>query len=271
MEELIFFAVIILFSILESVARSRRAKQREAEGEGGPPLPDTRDWEPKLPDLERPRPVGGARSGAGDRLPTYDEEPSYDEGPSYDDKVQEGSGRVPLERYTAPHGTDRPVGQGRAGGDRPSSQTMLPGDLLEQLETLARGRKAEREKGRTVDLPRQSPPIPSRRPPLERTEVGSGRKRTPGSTAPVGSRTPIGATPVEHRVHRSHAGYGTDPSSRAPSEQDHLDPLAERLGAEGVAVRRQLRGGRAGLRQAMVLKEVLGPPLALRGEGRTGP
>ena len=68
----------------------------------------------------------------------------------------------------------------------------------------------------------------------------------------------------EHYVHLSHAGYGTDPSSRAPSEQDGLDPLAEFLDSDGAAVRQQLFGGRAALRRAFVLKEVLGPPKALR-------
>lgn len=250
MEELIFFAVIIFFSILESIARSRKAK---GGGQAESPLPDRSEWEVDLPDLEP------SRSGRG-----ANDIEAYDDGPSYDDAVEE----------------ERPP-----PAVRPSSETMLPGDLLEQLEALARGRTVEREEARTIELPKQSPPLPT---PVERTEVGTGHASTdpvgthspyrpPGSTGssgPVGSTTPIGSKPPvgagaitrrpDHYVHQSHAGYGTDPSSRAPSEQDGLDPLAEYLDADGVRVRGQLFGGREALRQAFVLKEVLGPPKALR-------
>lgn len=278
MEELIFFAVIIIFSILESIARSRKAKQQGGEAEeddaGGP------EWEAELPDLGLPTP--GRTSD--DDVPTYDEEPSYDDITARQrrearEREREGGARTdrPLDGYRAPHGTDRPMAPSTAEApkpQRPSSETMLPGDLLEQLETLAQGRRKQRTEepregrggARPVDLPTESPP-PT---PIEQREVGSGRRPSApvGSTAPVGSRTPIGATSVEHEIHRSHAGYGTDPSTRARSEQDGLDPLAERLDADGVEVRRLLLGGgRPALRAAMVLKEVLGPPLTLRDEG----
>lgn len=281
MEELIFFAVIIFFTILESIARSRKAKQggEVEEGGGAPP-----EWEAELPDLGLPTP--GRTSD--DDVPTYDEDPSYDDITARQrrearEREREGGARAdrPLDGYQAPHGTDRPMAPSREETPkprRPSSETMLPGDLLEQLETLARGRQTRqkerrttetperRKQPRTVDMPIESPPLPT---PIEEREVGSGRRPSApvGSTAPVGSRTPIGATPVDHEIHRSHAGYGTDPSSRARSEQDGLDPLAERMDADAVAVRRQLLGGgRPALRQAMVLKEVLGPPLVLRDE-----
>jgi hypothetical protein len=68
-----------------------------------------------------------------------------------------------------------------------------------------------------------------------------------------------------HSVHQSHAGFGTDPSARARSEQDGLDPLERRLSADASAVHQQLRtGGRHALRQAFILHEVLGPPVAMR-------
>lgn len=278
MEELIFFAVIIFFSILESVARTRKGK---AGGETDGPLPESREREAGQPDLQPGRPTS---RGSGD-LPAYDDDPSYDdpmaseEGMSYHEIALERRQRREdrsLDRYKTPTGTDRPTRE-TPRTSRPSSETMLPGDLLEQLEGLARGRQVERERARTVDLPDQSPPLPT---PIERTEVGTGHASTDpvgtrgpvGSTAPVGSRTPVRSrSPIgEHFVHGSHAGYGTDPSSRARSEQDGLDPLAEYLDSDGVAVRRQLFGGRAGLRQAFVLKEVLGPPKALRGDDSAG-
>jgi hypothetical protein len=68
-------------------------------------------------------------------------------------------------------------------------------------------------------------------------------------------------------VHLAHAGYGTDPSSRAPSEQDGLDPLARRLSADQAAVREQLRRrGHHGLRQAVILQDILGPPASMRAD-----
>ena len=74
---------------------------------------------------------------------------------------------------------------------------------------------------------------------------------------------PEGAT--GHLVHVSHADYGTDPSQRARSAQDGLDPLARVLSQDALAVRRQLLAqGAHGLRQAVILYEVLGPPLAFR-------
>lgn len=261
MEELIFFGVIIFFSILESIARSRKARKGGGQAEG--PLPDPAEWEMELPDLE---PGRSARGGHGREV--YDDDPSYDD-ILEQERVEERRSRDgdTLERYSGP--------------SRPSSETMLPGDLMEQLEALARGRVVEREEARTIELPKQSPPLPA---PIERTEVGTGHGSTDpvgtlspydsgsrgpvGSTAPIGSRPPVGSRAItrrpEHYVHRSHSEYGTDPSSRTASEQDGLDPLAEFLDADGVAVRNQLFGGRQALRQAFVLKEVLGPPKALR-------
>lgn len=263
MDQLIFFAIIILFTILESIARSRKAKKGGGMETGRGPRPDPGGWEARLPELELPK----------EELPTYDEEPSYDEVATRRRQKREDK---TLERYTRPYGSEQPAqgGGARPSPQRPSSETMLPGDLLEQLEGLARGRQAERRKARPRDLPGQSPP----RPPLERTEVGTGpgastpvgSKGPVGSTAPIGSRTPIAKT-GEHRVHLSHAEYGTDPSKRARSEQEGLDPLREGLGPEATAVRRQLlRGGRSGLREAIVLKEILGAPLALRDQNGWG-
>lgn len=282
MEELIFFAVIIFFSILESIARSRKAKRGgEVEDEGSQPDPE--GWAARFPDLEAPAP-----DTSDDDLPTYDEDPSYDEVARREGEARERERREAarrregtLEGYRAPEGSERraerPSPSEVAEPRRPSSETMLPGDLLEQLESLARGRQTRPKEPPTSEAPERSrrprsidAPTPSTPTPIEQREVGSGRRPSApvGSTAPVGSRTPIGTTSVEHEIHRSHAGYGTDPSSRVRSEQDGLDPLAERMDADATEVRRQLLGGgRPALRAAMVLKEVLGPPLTMRDEG----
>lgn len=301
MEELIFFAVIIFFTILESIARSRKAKQGGGIEDEAP----TRSGEWDEPSgSERGE---GARREAGDGLPTYDQEPSYDDlatGPT-------GRKDRTLGKYTRPYGAQEAPAGPSEEDRRPSSETMLPGDLLEQLESLARGRQAEgrgkpsgagteearrrvevrrlkeevdrrreearlrqdealdrqeglRQRGRR-DLPVEASPKPL--PSLERTEVGSGDiwSGSVGSTAPVGSRAPIGSR--EHAIHGSHGDYGTDPSSRRPSAEGRIDPFAEPLDAQGVAVRRQLlRGGRKALRDAVVIKEVLGEPVGLRDD-----
>ncbi len=232
MEELIFFAVIIFFSIIESIARSRKQKQKQGEGGGEPlpKLPDPSEWARQLPDLGTSAP----------ELPTYDEEPSYDD----------RAARARPE--PAPSAPTR------------SSDVLLPGDLLQELERLA-GRAQERKGARTLELPKESPPLPSAEP-TTRREPRTVVRRTP-PPVPTARRTAgAPARPMgQHAVHRSHAGYGTDPSSRAPSLQDGLDPLAERRSADARAVHAQLRSADAGqLRQAIVLQEVLGPPLALR-------
>jgi hypothetical protein len=230
--ELIFFAVIIFFSIIESIARSRR--QKKGGGESPlPELPDPAEWERRFP----------APGRGDDDLPTYDEEPSYD------DRAQ----------------GDRGVRPQPSAPSRPSSEVLLPGDLLQELERLA-GR-AKEGRARTLDLPKESPPLPETppAPPPVPTRTRARVPSRPVRRAPV-TRAPS-RTPAEHAVHLSHAGYGTDPSSRAPSLQDNLDPLAERRGADAQSVLSQLRStDRHQLRRAVILQEVLGPPLALREE-----
>jgi hypothetical protein len=76
---------------------------------------------------------------------------------------------------------------------------------------------------------------------------------------------PIHRRAAGHSIHRSHEGFGTDPSERAPSEQGKIDPFARTLSADAAAVHRQLQGHDPhALRQAMILQEILGPPVALR-------
>lgn len=252
MDELIFFGIIIFFSIIESIARSRKAKRRKEEGEedGADPGHEF-EW----------------AQGSPADLPTYDSAPSYDDQPSYDDAVED----APVHRGGSPRDSGRP-----------SSETLLPGDLLAELTGLAGRMEKEREKARTISLPKQSPPLPQSGD--SRSEVStewaegargdrSGRavSRAPRSPAPARTTTVAHSRaprpPVEHRIHLSHAGYGTDPSERAKSEQDDLDPLREFLSEDAKAVRNQLMSqSESSLRQAIILREVLGPPVALRDE-----
>jgi hypothetical protein len=144
MEEFIFFAVIIFFSIIESIARSRKQKRAGELPEGDrPEMPVPAEWDRELPDFE---------------FPTYDADPSYD------DELAAGA--------SSSGGATRPR------PDRPSSEEMLPGELLEELARLA-GLPVPR--GRHVHHPWRglylSGPFRTGRRPVESIESTS---RTPG-------------------------------------------------------------------------------------------
>jgi hypothetical protein len=238
MEELIFFAVIIFFSIVESIVRSRRAKRGEVEGqgegEGGGDVP--------LPDSDRME-----RYEPRSRTPDVEHLPTYDADPSYDDLATSGGRGGRRDQPTPMRGDGRVEERGR-----PSSE-MLSADLLEELAEMASRRSREGEGGRRrprpVRVPRQSPPLPE-----------------PVREGPPVTRLPVKATEIgEHAVHRSHAEYGTDPSSRRRSEQDVMYAPKDQLDADAAAVRRQLLShSTSSLRQAIILQEVLGPPVAMR-------
>jgi len=257
MEQLIFFLVLIFFSIIESVARRR--KQNEGEG----PI-DSTSADPGGADRDEYARAQRARVD----LPTYDEEPSYDD-------LATAGGTVPS---STPDGS---------APDQPSSRTMLPGGLLEQLAGIAAKVEAERQRMERaeVDVPVEDDATHSadeERVRQQRRWVESqarrearAREREDRSRAKSAerARTPTyqrrgPARPVaSHRVHRAHAEYGTDPSERSRSEQDGLDPLATTLSADAKAIRGQLLSNSASaLRQAIILQEVLGPPKAMREE-----
>jgi len=219
-EEFIFFAVIIFFSIIESISRSRKARQQEQMPAPPDTEPDTESeewWRVHVPETD---------------LPTYDADPSYD------DQVGRES---TIQPYEAPRVAEK--------------RSMLPSDLFEELAGLAEQLEQKNEGAKTLSLPRQSPPIPVPEPVPDRAPapVRVGRNRV-ARTGP-------------HEIHLAHAGYGTDPSERAKSEQDGLDPLAERLSENAAAIRMQLLShSRGALRQAVILQEVLGKPVSLRDE-----
>lgn len=217
MEQLIFLAVIVVFSILDSVARSKK-KRTGQSGTGAPRTsrPDDREWE--------------------DDLPSYDQDPSYDDGYRVETAKRETG---PLPRRMEPY---RPGGgEGRASPT--SSEGMIPSDIWEEIAGLARGRAPA--------------PTPEPAPPPVEVE--------PVEVEPVPARARRIEPTRPHRVHRSHFGYGTDPSSRRRSEQDGLDPLRATIGRDARAVRRQLTSrNRSTLRRAIILQEVLGPPAATR-------
>jgi len=226
MEQLIFIAIVVIFSILDSVARTKKKRQ----GRGPLPAPEApEEWET--------------------------EEDRYDTRASRDEvQVRRAPEEAkPLPEYTQPYGStpeaERPAPKGSEG--------MIPSDLWEEIAGLARGRLPDQPPAPRPMPRREAPPAPK---PAPRREATPARARSEAGAVPP--------RPVEtHRVHQAHAGFGTDPSSRARSREDGLDPLAFELGLDADAARHQLLSrDRHALRQAVILQEILGPPAALRND-----
>jgi hypothetical protein len=245
MDALIFFAVIIFFSIIESISRSRKA-QRKIQGE-----------EPADPEL-----FPWAQTPPGEAaLTTYDEDRSYDDAEKGADDAR--------ERVISGRPEPAPDGAGLTGAE-------VAADIWAEIKRLGMSTIEERTP-QAPAVPGQSPALPEGAP---RPEVArTPRPESVWTQRPAPRPRPLPQTPAaevqgsrtrsrpEHRVHLSHEGYGTDPSERAPSEQDGLDPLAAHLGEDAAAVRtRLLSHDASALRQAIVLQEVLGPPAALQGD-----
>jgi hypothetical protein len=73
---------------------------------------------------------------------------------------------------------------------------------------------------------------------------------------------------AEHSPHLTHPKYGKPVHDRVTGLGD--DPRARGLSADSKALRSVLRGGGAGLRQAVLLQEILGPPVSLKDDPSAG-
>ena len=155
-------------------------------------------------------------------------------------------GGIPGEaqtQYAEPYGVQH-------GPAPTTSEALIPKDIWEEVAAIAAG-----------SGPTEPPPEPEPEPEPEFTALQRSRQRDP--VVPRSRMRDV--SDASHLVHRAHDGFGTDPSERAPSEQDGSDRLAQHLSADASAIRKQL-GSLDGheLRQAMILHEVLGPPAAYR-------
>ena len=179
-------------------------------------------------------PEDGLHESTNDVQPSFDEQhsyepPSYDDRSSYDDEIDD----------EIPEYSHRDRADSRSAPTPPTP--LIPKDIWEEIAGFVSG------------VQPSAPP----------TQPEPGRESTALTRRPSYQPAPK----QEHFVHRSHAGYGTDPSSRAPSEQDGLDPLAERLGADAGAAHKLLSSGDPhALRRAIILQEILGRPAAFRGD-----
>ena len=124
----------------------------------------------------------------------------------------------------------------RESGRERKATEILPADLWEEITGAMRLPEPE---------PVEETPLPEREP------VRTSRKRQPD--------------PSVHPIHSTHPEYGTDPSERTASIQHGLGSLTDTLELRASVARDQLGlGDRKALRKAVILHEVLGPPLALR-------
>ena len=168
--------------------------------------------------------------GREDQLPTYDSDPSYDELATAEETETSTEPFVPTPPSMLEKILEAASDAASKGLEDPDGDRRLRKKLEKRNKELLRMR---------LDLEKSK-------------RSGASRMGSVGQ-------------PDSHQIHRTHAEFGTDPSERAPSEQDGLDPFARALSAEAKAVRRQLLSDSASaLRQAIVLQEVLGPPKAMQ-------
>lgn len=266
MEQLIFVGIIVLFSVLEAVARKGRAKQ---EGGEGVPLPEE-------PHQRRPRarPRPEREPHAGTVPHSYDEDPSFDEVTRGDDARMRPAPAA--ERAEA-------LGEGStAAGARTSSEGLIPAEVWEEIQVLARGElpKAKKLPAPNTPSPMPKAPLPrapESRParprpsgqanPSQRAGASSAQPRTGRALGRVSAKAvdapPLTEGTADHPVHLSHQDYGTAPTRRAPIPSAGAVRGAP---APSAVLHTLLRSGPAPLRQAVILQELLGPPPGLRDE-----
>jgi hypothetical protein len=257
-DTLLFIGIIVLFSIIDAVAKKGRAGKGGEEELPFPPGPG-----PEAP------PRRASPTASGPRVPSYDDDPSFD------DAVATDPARPPR-----------------------SSEGMIPADVWEEIQNLARGGQAEApsragppDRGRRpVPEGASARPRPPRPAQGAKVRTGSDRAAPPPLPAPRGTPSqaapprrgyapapaapsttsaappapaPVSRTAPVHEVHLSHPKYGTPMAGRLTGFAEGAPP-GERPGS---GLLHQLRSkDPAQLRQAVLLGEILGPPVALQEE-----
>jgi hypothetical protein len=137
-------------------------------------------------------------------------------------------------------------------------QTGIAAQLREALREVV-------EEAQTA-APWETPASEHHRTPSEHRRTPGEHRRTPGEhqRTPGEHRRTAGEhqrTPSEHRPTAGEHVAGDAPVTRLPPP-----PAVRRRGGSDLAaaVRGELRSGRASLARAMVLREILGPPVSMR-------
>ena len=234
MGELIFFAVLILFSILESVARQRKQREEGGGGDGAPePNSSRRDRRPERSGRASPR-AGAERGEAAETMLPAD---------LWEEIQGLASGRLPDSR---PEPTRRPRKPGRTGRRLPEGPP----------------RPTVPERGRASVARR--PPTEEEAHTLERLDVEPTGDEIRSPEVGVDRWTP--STQGAHPIHGTHRDYGTDPSGRVTSELDWRPPVSGNPNAKRVRALLRGSGGTDALKQAVMLQEILGPPASMKDD-----
>ena len=114
MEGLVFLVVIVVFSILESVLKKRKAAQARLHGEA--------------PEDDLHAPTYDAHPSYDDDA-SYDDGPSYDEGPSYDDQIDDDVPEYSNQYRAASRPTPTPA----------PPTPLIPKDIWEEIAGLVSG------------------------------------------------------------------------------------------------------------------------------------
>lgn len=253
-EGLLFLALLV-FWVMEAISSARKKRQ---QGEGSHPS-EFPEEEP-IPDRSvGSRPVDRADE-RGARFPeraTPRDRTALPERGGRDTPAPRGAGR-PEAVSSEEELTAVPEGDRAAG--------MLPRDLWEELAALARGEVPGR--ARPAEVPVPLPPRPS--PPVESERAREARNRAARKREGHGLESRRREQP---KVAPARIVVGSDEAMAARARERHT-PAAVMAAAEVLPERREPGAdafravfggtGPADLRRAVLLREVLGPPLSLR-------
>lgn len=186
--------------------------------------------------------------------------------PGSDDPVLRDWDHRPAGEPTTATAAERDTTESPA---RTAGEELLPEELWRELRRLAAGKAAERRRpetrGRAPEGPRRVPKTPS---PAPGSRGGARpRPRSPRREERLPGRRPAAAPVAAPRVTSAPADErSTPPETRGrPPALPGIGEARAPGNAPLVALLRTLGGpGPAGLRRAVVLREVLGPPVSLR-------
>lgn len=174
---------------------------------------------------------------------------------------------VPREKRTAAPPTAAPVGRPLEGPPASPQHPPILERVFEVLVEQATGQKIDRGKSSNRPARRTMPP-PAPPPTPDRPTSGRRRDVAPGASAPsprTSDRTQTRRSEkVSHPGERRERLLTEDTMSRLGSVETHVPPTSiEEAGFSPIDVHHTFDDSNA-LRRAIVLAEILSPPLALR-------
>jgi hypothetical protein len=246
MEDIFFILVFVAIAVIQGIGQKRRqeAKKRQQGQTGAPP---------------RPPPRPGAEAGAGPGS-----EPIRAERSGSARKPESSEGLIPSEVW------EEILGLARGGPLPPKRPPASPKSEAPPEEVTGRGlAEVPQPRAGRPDATRTAPtPRPREISDRDRSERPRGipeRDRTPRPRSPEMIRSPAEIRPV--RAQESRPSRAPVPAAIASGEVGTAGEVGESAAPQGEG-RSPLFGDGSveELRKAIILKEVLGPPLSLRDE-----